>query len=203
MIIVFEGIDGGGKSEHIKTLYDQLVKDDYKVHLYREPGGTAIGESIRKVLKMPNLSRRANALLYLASRTELCTDLKRNYQEGDVVLLDRFTPSTLAYNCTTREEMEKMAELDKFARFGIEPDLVFQMIVNPEVAVARIKARGEDPPSVNTLSAIASRYELAYDVLGWKAPRFGIETTARMPKANSDFILTETRKAIYVKNKTL
>lgn len=100
MLISFEGIDGSGKSTQIELLKEFLESNRLKVSTYREPGGTHLGEQIRKVLLDPenHLSDEAETLLFSAARAQLVAEkIIPDLSSGKIVLLDRFFDSTLAY----------------------------------------------------------------------------------------------------------
>lgn len=99
--IVFEGPDGSGKSTQFRRLIDLCREAGITVCEVREPGGTAIGERIRAILLDPihaEMSLRCEMLLYMASRAQLVEQrIRPALQRGELVLADRFIPSTLAY----------------------------------------------------------------------------------------------------------
>ncbi len=98
-VIAFEGIEGSGKSFHIKQLSKFLKKKKIKYIIIREPGGSKGSEQIRKLIlnKKSNFNRLTDLLLYLAARNENYLNiLKKNFKKK-VILIDRFTDSTIAY----------------------------------------------------------------------------------------------------------
>ncbi len=97
-IIVFEGIEGSGKSHHIKKVSEFLRKKRINFLLLREPGGNYNSEKIRKLIldKKSKFNKKTDLLLYLSSRSENILTLKKNYQKK-VILIDRFIDSTIAY----------------------------------------------------------------------------------------------------------
>ena len=98
-VIVFEGIEGSGKTYHIKSLANFLNKKKIKYIVIREPGGSSNSEKIRNLIlnKKSNFHKMTDLLLYLAARNEnYIKVLKENYKKK-VILIDRFTDSTLAY----------------------------------------------------------------------------------------------------------
>jgi dTMP kinase len=101
VLITFEGIEGCGKSTHIKLLHAYLKKKGKRVFLTREPGGTKIGDRIRQVLldvKNEGMSPVTETLLYMASRAQLVEDvIKPKLEKGFIVLCDRWMDSTVAY----------------------------------------------------------------------------------------------------------
>ena len=99
LIITFEGIEGSGKSTHISFVAKYLKSKNIKFAKIREPGGSNNSEKIRKLIlkKNSNFSKTTDLLLYLAARSEnIDKIIKQNYQKK-IILIDRFTDSTLAY----------------------------------------------------------------------------------------------------------
>jgi dTMP kinase len=103
--ISFEGIDGAGKSTHI-PYFSELVQKKFperKVILTREPGGTPLGEKLREILLNQTMHIRTEALLMFASRQEhLHEVILPSLRNGDIVICDRFTDSSFAYQCGGR-----------------------------------------------------------------------------------------------------
>tara|TARA_B000000441_G_C21343261_1_gene123851 strand:+ start:126 stop:473 length:348 start_codon:yes stop_codon:yes gene_type:complete len=98
-IIVFEGIEGSGKSFHIKKIQEHLKINKIKFIKLREPGGSINSERIRKLIlhKKSNFNKLTDLLLYMASRNEnFHSIIKKNYKKK-VILIDRFIDSTIAY----------------------------------------------------------------------------------------------------------
>jgi dTMP kinase len=98
LIIVFEGIEGSGKSFHINNVAKYLKKKDIKFIKIREPGGNKNSEKIRKLIlnNKSNFNKNTDLLLYLASRSENIELIKKNLGKK-IILIDRFVDSTLAY----------------------------------------------------------------------------------------------------------
>jgi dTMP kinase len=141
--IVFEGIDGCGKSTQAKKLVAYLKKTGKKVLSIREPGGTPLGEKIRDLLlhsKKTSISPRAELFLYMASRAQLVDDvIQPALAAGKIVVCDRFYYSTAAYQGaagkTGVKEVLHLAE--KIARFP-KPDRVFLLDLSAKASLARL-----------------------------------------------------------------
>ena len=143
MLITFEGIDGSGKTTQSRKLYEFLRAKGINVSLYREPGGTPLGEELRDILIKRELNERTELLLFESARAQLVLEkLKPDMERGAVVILDRFTDSTLAYQGYGRGlDLELVRRLNEFASFGIKPDITFLLDVEPELAVNRIREK--------------------------------------------------------------
>jgi len=134
LFITFEGTEGSGKSSHSKLLYIYLKSLGYKVIYTKEPGKTQIGKNIRKILLNPKnkkLTDIAELFLYLADRHQHLQEIiKPNLAKGNVVICDRFTDATVAYQGYGRKISLKMIEkLNKLATDNIKPDLTILLDV--------------------------------------------------------------------------
>ena len=144
--ITFEGIDGSGKTTQMRLLGGRLRAAGRIVFETVEPGGTPIGQQIRRILlDSANQDLRPNAelLLYFASRAqnvEQC--ILPALQAGKIVLCDRFTDSTLAYQGYARGlGAEIVLALDRIACQGLTPDLTLLIDVEVETGLGRLRAR--------------------------------------------------------------
>ena len=101
MFITFEGPDGSGKTTQVAPLSEYLSQRGHKVLITREPGGTAIGDQIRRILsdlKNTGMHPRSETLLFLAARAQLVEQvIKPHLAGGYIVLCDRYADSTMAY----------------------------------------------------------------------------------------------------------
>lgn len=141
LLITFEGIDGSGKSTHLRRLALWLETQGIVPKTYAEPGGTGLGNLIRDILLKSTepTDIRTEALLFLTARSELvATILLPALAAGAIILLDRFTDSTLAYQGWGRGI--DLGDLDRMARFaahGLVPDLTFFLDIPPQQASKR------------------------------------------------------------------
>jgi dTMP kinase len=145
-LIVFEGIEGAGKTTQLTRLAARLAAAGIASESFREPGGTPLGDEIRRLLLDPksDITARAEALLFMASRAELVTRaLKPSLAAGHVVLLDRFTLSTYAYQVWGRglDEREVRAA-NVTATGGLVPDLTLLLRVAQATGADRASRRG-------------------------------------------------------------
>ncbi|MGC8792594.1 MAG: dTMP kinase [Bryobacteraceae bacterium] len=145
--ISFEGLDGSGKTTQIERLARRLRERGLEVVIAVEPGGTRVGEQIRAILLDVNnhgLSPQAELLLYFASRAQNVVEVIRPaLARGAVVLADRFTDSTMAYQGYGRGLGEEVVrDLHRIACGDLEPDLTLLLDVEPEAGLARARGRG-------------------------------------------------------------
>jgi dTMP kinase len=146
IFITFEGIEGSGKSSQMAALAESLVRKGWKVLKTREPGGTKLGEKIRNLLLdalHQDMDPKAELLLYLASRVQHLKEIiLPALQQGSVVLCDRFSEATLAYQGYGRGlELEKIKSLLRYATDGRKPDLTILLDVEARQGLTRIGTR--------------------------------------------------------------
>ena len=138
--IVFEGGDGSGKSTQAHALLRRLRHSNIKVLSTHEPGGTPLGQALRRLLKlgepMPPISE---LMLFEAARAQLVDKVIRPFlDEGGVVIADRFTSSTMTYQGYGRGlDQELIERLNREATEGLEPDLTVLLDLPVETALAR------------------------------------------------------------------
>jgi dTMP kinase len=150
MFITFEGIDGCGKTTQAKLLTDHLKSGGNEVLLLREPGGTELSEQVRTILLNKEfvnpLTREAELLLFAASRAQLISEvIRRALEKKTIVILDRFTDSTIAYQGFGRGiSLHHIEQINNAATGGLEPDMTFLLDIPLEAAAARRKATASD-----------------------------------------------------------
>ncbi len=139
MLISFEGIDGAGKSTQARKLKEYLEERGLDAVLLREPGGTSLGEAVRDLLLREEPLPLTELLLFEAARSELVGRLIRPLlDEGKVVILDRFTDSTLAYQSYGRGlDANLVEELNRTAAQGLVPKLTILIDLEPHIALSR------------------------------------------------------------------
>ncbi len=146
LFITFEGLEGSGKSSQIVSVSDYFIQQGKKVIRTREPGGTVVAEKIRDLIihqQEEKLSERAELLLMLASRSQHVDELiQKNIGRVDMILCDRFTDSTLAYQGAGRGmDIHMLKNLNQLATGGLVPDITFLMDLKVSDSQARIENR--------------------------------------------------------------
>lgn len=144
--ITFEGTDGSGKSTQMRVLADRLAAAGREVVETQEPGGTEIGMQIRHILLDPKNERLcpiAEMLLYFAARAQNFDEkILPAWERGAVVLSDRFTDSTLAYQGGGRGLGEgTILQLHDIACHGLQPDLTVYIDIDAETSLDRARTR--------------------------------------------------------------
>jgi dTMP kinase len=144
--ITFEGIEGSGKSTQIAMLANYLTARGVRHVLTREPGGTLIGDQVRKILLDPvnrALDPAAELLLYAASRAQHLREIIiPALADGTVVLCDRFSDATLAYQGYGRGlDIGMINALDRIVTAGLRPDLTLLFDIEAAPGIARARGR--------------------------------------------------------------
>ena len=149
--IVFEGVEGCGKTYQTKKLDKNLKKKGIKSILTREPGGTRSAESIRNLIlkdyfkksKGEKFDKYTDTLLYLAARNEhVKNKIRPALKEKKVVICDRFIDSTFAYQVYGKKVSKYFIQnIHKLILKGIKPDLTFILKVSPKISKIRLKKR--------------------------------------------------------------
>lgn len=141
LFITFEGGEGCGKSTQANALYRKLRRKNLPAVLTHEPGGTTLGEQIGKMLKRKteNIHPQTELLLFAASRTELVADVIRPaLKEGGIVICDRFSHSTTAYQGYGRElDLATVQMVNNLATQDVKPNIVIFLNLSPEEGLAR------------------------------------------------------------------
>jgi dTMP kinase len=149
LFITFEGGEGSGKTTQLKALLTHLRSLDRDVLETRDPGGTAIGNQVRGLLldgENARMAALAELFLYEASRVQLVQEVIRPALAADrIVLCDRFTDSTVAYQGYGRGlDRDLIGRLNHLAANGLRPDLTLLLDLDPAVGLARVSKRLTD-----------------------------------------------------------
>tara|TARA_B100000446_G_scaffold120995_1_gene112939 strand:- start:161 stop:775 length:615 start_codon:yes stop_codon:yes gene_type:complete len=143
-IIVFEGIEGSGKSLHINHVAAYLKKRHRKYIKIREPGGSRNSEKIRKLIlsNKSNFDKITDLLLYLAARNENIVNIIKKNIGKKIILIDRFTDSTLAYqHYGMGIDINFINAINNFLLKNIKVTFTFLNLVNPKNMKLRLKQR--------------------------------------------------------------
>ncbi len=147
--ITFEGVEGSGKSTQARLLCERLEENSIPAVLLREPGGTAVGEKIRRVLKdydpLAEISPQAELFLFAASRAELLQSvILPALAEGKIVVCDRFHDSTTAYQAFGRGiDIGIVQQVHKLTLGDTIPDLTFLLDLDVAGGMKRVSLRNE------------------------------------------------------------
>ncbi len=170
--IVFEGIDGAGKSTQIKKLSKHLKVFNYKTHSTFEPTNGPIGSLLRKMLskKIP-IDQRSIAPLFAADRTDHLTNkkngIRKKIDQGRIVLCDRYYFSSYAYH-SQYIDMEWVIHINSLNAEILKPDLTIFIDVEPETCFERIKNNRSDLEmyeKIDIMKKVRKNYFKAFDIL--------------------------------------
>ena len=142
-IIVFEGIEGSGKSHHISVVSKYLSKKKINHIKIREPGGNLNSEKIRKLIlnNKSNFNKNTDLLLYMAARSENIEVIKRTFNKK-IILIDRFTDSTIAYqHFGMGVNLDLIKNLNKYLLKNIKVSFTFLNLVNKKNLKERLNQR--------------------------------------------------------------
>ena len=197
-IIVFEGIEGSGKSHHISTISKYLDRKKIKYIRIREPGGNLNSEKIRKLIlnKNNNFNNNTDLLLYMAARSENISNIKKYYKKR-IILIDRFTDSTIAYqHFGMGIDLSLIKSINNFLLKDIKVNFTFLHTVNKRNLLLRLKER----KSLN-------RYD-KFDFQFYSKVQKGFLKLSKLQKklylvVNSNFEIKKNEKIILEKIKEL
>jgi len=146
LFITLEGIDGTGKSTQLRLLVQHLKKRGLAVRVTREPGGTKVGERIRKILLDSTTSRLAPlaelALMYAARAQHLQEVIRPALEKGEIVVSDRYNDASIAYQGYGRKlGVETVRAFDRIVCAGTQPDLTLVLDLAPRLSLQRAHGR--------------------------------------------------------------
>lgn len=140
-LVSFEGIEGTGKSTQCRLLCNYLKHKKIRYAIFREPGSSALGEQVRKILLhgRGKLSTFAELLLFIAAREQLRREkIEPNLKTKDIVILDRYTDSTLAYQgYGSGGNIKLITELNKLATGDAVADKTILLDIDPKIGLLR------------------------------------------------------------------
>ena len=198
-IIVFEGIEGSGKSYHINKVSKYLEKKKISYIKIREPGGSINSEKIRRLIlnKKSNFNINTDLLLYLAARSENINLLKKSYKKK-IILIDRFIDSTIAYqHYGMGVNLKIINSINKFLLKNIKVNFTFLNVVNKKNLFQRLKIRKSlnryDQFDVNFYNKVQKGFlKLAKS----KKKSYKIIDSNLDIKKNEDLIINQIKKLI-------
>lgn len=143
LFVTLEGVEGSGKSTQARALEKHLEARGLPVSLTREPGGTALGEEVRRILldrANAGMTPEAELFLYLASRAEhVARVIEPRLNRGEIVISDRFGDASVAYQGGGRRlGVEFVRSLNAQAVRGVKPDITFLLDLDPEEGLRRL-----------------------------------------------------------------
>ena len=186
IFITFEGGEGAGKTTQIQMLHDHLSAQGLAVAAVRDPGGTAIAEQIRAMVKSnanADIYVRTEALLYLAARCEMVEKLIRPHlSAGRIVLCDRFADSTIAYQGFANGlEVEALEYIGRFATGDLTPTLTFYLKISPQDGLLRKTAQQDLDRVENKGLGYHKKVEEGFEHLAKNNPERIIAIDATLP----------------------
>lgn len=198
VFVTFEGGDGVGKSTHIRYVANELRRAGREVVCLREPGGTGIGESLRAMVLDPEngeISSEAELLMYEAARAQLvCEVIRPALERGAVVLCDRFSDSTIAYQAYGRGlPLDFVRRANSFATGGIVPDRTILLVLgNTRKSLARATGAGTGDRMEQAGEVFHSRVNRAFLKLAKRDPkRIRIVRSSSSRKATAAAVAAE------------
>ena len=186
--ITIEGPDGSGKSTQARLLADHLAGQGYDVLFTREPGGTEIGDQIRRVimsLDNKQMSPQAEFLLFSASRAQLVREVIRpKLAAGGMVVCDRFYDSSLAYQGYGHQlDLDQLRSVTEFVTAGLVPDLTLLLDLPSQVGLNRRREAGLWNRLDDYDLAFHERVRTGYQQLAQAEPRRWVVVDATRSKA--------------------
>lgn len=164
MFLTLEGVDGAGKSSHLAWLEAWFVARGHRVRMTREPGGTAIGEKLRELVLHEPMHAETEALIMFAARREHIEQVIRPaLAAGEVVISDRFTDASFAYQSGGRGLPEsRLAVLEDWVHADLQPDLTLLFDLAPEIAARRLATAREPDRFEREQADFHTRVRAAY-----------------------------------------
>ncbi len=186
LFITFEGGEGSGKSVQARALYRRLSQSAIPALLTHEPGGTPCGNRIGRWLKwteVKDISPLTELLLFNASRAQLVSEVIRpNLKNGMVVICDRYTNSTTAYQSYGRGlDLEVVETINNTATQGLKPDLIILLDIPVEAGLARKRVKKQDRFEQEDI-AFHQRVREGYLKLAANDPQCWLVIDATQPK---------------------
>jgi dTMP kinase len=187
LFITFEGSEGCGKSTQARALWRKLSQLSIPAMLTHEPGGTALGNQLRRVLKkgrQDKISPIAELFLFAACRIQLVTEVIRpSLQQGKVVICDRFSDSTVAYQGYGRGlNLEVIKKINELATEEIKPDIIILLDIPSQKGLGRKRSKMNDRFEAEDV-AFHNRVRSGYLKLAAEEPERWLVIDATLPRA--------------------
>jgi dTMP kinase len=164
--ITLEGMDGAGKTTHLEWLRGKLAERGLALTVTREPGGTPLGEALRKLLLDNHDPRHPDTealLMFAARREHIAQVIEPALAAGHCVLCDRFTDATYAYQAGgSGMAWERVAELEQWVQGALQPDLTLYFDLDPAVGRARARQAREPDRFEREKQVFYERVRAAY-----------------------------------------
>ncbi len=193
--IVFEGGEGSGKTHHVELTRKYIESKGLAVYVGHEPGGTEFGTQLREVLLNKHTfttDPKAELFLFLSDRAQHITEvIEPVLAKGDIMLCDRFSGSTFAYQIGARNlaDVDLITQMDAYSRNNIEPNLVIYLDVDPKLGVQRKSAQPQhtmtsfDQETIEFHTKVRSYFQkLAAEQTNWKQ----LDASRTLPEVQAD-----------------
>lgn len=195
LFITFEGSEGCGKSTQARALWRKLARMGIPAVLTHEPGGTALGNQLRRILKRERpdkISPLAELLLFAACRIQLVVEVIRpSLKQGKVVICDRFADSTIVYQGYGRGlDLETIKKVNELATQGIEPDLTILLDIPTRAGLDRKGSKTNDRFETENIT-FHNKVRHGYLKLAAKQPQRWLVIDATLPRARIGKIIWE------------
>lgn len=199
-LITFEGADGVGKSTQIKLLAPALRKKGLKVWGTREPGGTALGEKLRKIIKNEPMHARSELLLFETSRAELVEkELKPRLQKGTIILSDRYMESTLVFQGLVRGlPINEVKSANQLATGGLCSDFI--VLLHGDLAWKTLNRRTLKDRFEREKNQFHRKVQLAYLRLAKKDKRFHVYSSDLPKQKIHELILKDVVRLLRLRH---
>ena len=197
-VIIFEGIEASGKTSNIKVVSKYLKKKKISFITFREPGGSKFSEIIRKLIlsNKSNTNQKTDLFLMLASRSEnIDKIIKKNYRKK-IILIDRFTDSTLAYqHYGMGINLKFIKSINNFILDNFHPDLSILSIVNKKNFLKRLKSRKNNNKYDKFNFSFYEKVQKGYlKIFKNKKKSIIIDSNKNTIKESSDIIINKINK---------
>lgn len=185
LFITFEGGEGAGKTTLIKQIVHELTSRHLPLVTTREPGGTSLGEEIRRLLLEPSsLSPYAELSLFLASRAQhIAQVIRPALAENKIVLCDRFNDSSIAYQGAARGlGVAEVSRTCAFISQNLKPDLTLYLDLDPHIGLSRIQQRSKDRIEAEALAFHISIRNAFHDLAKQEPHRLRLLDASQPPE---------------------